>query len=278
VKELVAIAATLPKPKPVPMVAAAVPTPSEGIKAPRPSAGTLAPATLERWERRVTIFAQMLQRAFPSGSPRPDLTAQLKRVEESLARMSSVRERSMREQLKLEAIVTKTRESQGRFGRAMDTLGKDLSHAREEIQKAKEYGETLKRSSGSFSQLHAQIAKAPATPTRELDALYRQALAALEQALSGGSEQSKIDEYVKAKEQEITDTQFQIDALRAQLERLSKGSEDERAEVQKAVEQLGVDIAGVEQTLIADASTFANALRGRGELKDLFAELEMDAA
>jgi hypothetical protein len=160
----------------------------------------------------------------------------------------------------------------------MDTLGKDLSHAREEIQKAKEYGEGLKRGATTFAQLHAQVQKAAATPTQELGGLYRQAITALEQALAADSEQGKVDAYVTAKEREITDTQFQIEALRAQLERLSKGSEDERAEVQKQVESFGADIAGVEQTLINDASALANALRGRPELKELFAELEADAA
>ena len=277
VKELTAIAATMPRPKPAPVVPEAVPTPYDGVK--RPAAGTLAPATLERWERRMMIFGQMLSRVQP---PRPEHTKLLDGVRNTLASMNEVRQRSMREQMKLESVSARAKDAQTRFGRAMDALGVDLSRAREESQRAKDlerqYAEHLKHGSGPFSQVHAKILASPPVPSQELLGLYRAAAQAIEQALSATTEHGRATAYLQAKEREVTDTEFQIQELRAQLDRLSQTAEEEKGLIQKQVEVLGIEMAKIEKSVISDASTLANALRGRPELRELFAELEADAA
>ena len=282
VRDLTAIAATMPKPKPVPMVAEAIPTPLDGIKIMRPNAGTLAPATLERWERRVMIFGQMVQRITLPGKPRTELHQLLEGVQSTLGSMTEVRQRSMREQTKIESIANRAREAQGRFGRAMDALGQDLSHTRQEVLRAKElerqYTELLKHGSGPFNTVHAKVVASAPVPSQELMGLYRAGLEAMEQALGAGVEHGRALAYLQAKEREVSDTEFQIQELRAQLARLSQGAEDERAQVQKQVEQLGLEMASIEHTLIKDASALANAMRGRADLRDLFSELEADAA
>ncbi len=282
VKELSAIAARLPRPKPVAMRVEAMPTPIEGVKIARPVAGTLAPATLERWQRRVMVFGKMLERAFPGGNGPPNLSKLLERVTANVAQMTDVRQRSMKDQARLEGITTRTREAQGRFGRAMDTLGQDLSRVRSELQKAREieqqYAQTLKAGAGPFAALHARIVRAPPTPSNEIAELYRSALQALEQALTAEKEGGRAVSYREAKDREANDIDFQIQELRAQLERLSKASEDERAQVQREIETMGATMGGIEQALIQDASSLAQALRSRPDLADLFSELEADAA
>lgn len=279
-KELSAIAATMPKPRPVPTMAEAVPAPMDGTKVQR--AGTLAPATLERWERRVMIFGQMLSRAYPDGYVRPDLMQRLENVKASLARLAEVRQRSLQEQMKIEAITHRAREAQARFGHAMDALGQDLSRARQEHMHARElerqYAQFVQQSKGPFAEIHARLQASPAQVTPEMAALYRAGLEALERALAGENEHARAMSYLQAKEREVNDLEFQINELRAQLARLSQASEEERAQVQKQLEHLGAELATVEQTLIAEASMLANALRDHGGLRDLFAELEADVA
>lgn len=282
-KDLSAIAATLPAPAVPPPSVPPLPLDStEVVRAPRPASATLAPATLERWERRVGVFGKMLARAYRGTPPRPELVQLLDRVRVSLARMAELRQRSMREQVKIEAISARAKEAQGRFGRAMDTLGQDASRAREEVQRAKElearYAEQLARVGEPFAQIHAKVAAAPPVVSPELVALYRAGLEALEQAGEVAIEHRRAVAYLQSKEREVSDLEFQIQALRAQLARLSQSSEDEKSETLKLVEALGAEVAAIEQTLINDASELANALRGRADLNDLFIELEADAA
>jgi hypothetical protein len=245
----------------------------------RPAAGTLAPATLERWERRMMIFGQMLARVSP---PKPEYAQLLDRARNTLASMNEVRQRSMREQNKLENVSARAKDAQTRFGRAMDALGVDLSRAREEVQRAKDlerqYAEHLKHGSGPFSQVHAKIIASPPVPSLDMLALYRAGVQAIEQALSASTEHGRATAYLQAKEREVTDTEFQIQELRAQLDRLSQAAEEEKGAIQKQVEALGIEMAKIEKAVINDASTLANTLRGKPELRELFAELEADAA
>ncbi len=198
IKELSAISAQVPRPQqarkpPPPPPRRSAPqagapleaTPFDGQTRPQQAAkGTLAPATFERWERRVQIFAQMMGRAYPDGRARPEQIQLLERVRTAVGRMGELRQRSLREQMKLEAIRTQAREAQARFGRAMDTIGQDLSRVREELVRAKqvrdEYAQVLARGGAPFAQIHAKVVASPAAPTGELMQLYRQGLEALE--------------------------------------------------------------------------------------------------
>jgi tRNA A-37 threonylcarbamoyl transferase component Bud32 len=291
IKELSAISAQVPRPQsarrpppPPPRRGAAPggapdPTPFDGQPKPSaPAKGTLAPATLERWERRVQIFAQMLGRAFPDGRGRQDLFQLLERVRVTVARMSELRQRSLREQMKLEAIRTQARDAQARFGRAMDTLGQDLSRVREELVRARqvrdEYTQVLARGGGPFAQIHAKVVASPAAPTAELAQLYRAGLEALESLGRAMHEHQRAVAWLEAKEREAPDLQLQIDTLRAQLAKLSQGAEDESAQVQQVVGGLGSEMAQIEQTLMADAGKLADELRTDPRMRDLFSELE----
>jgi chromosome segregation ATPase len=192
--------------------------------------------------------------------------------------MSDLRQRSLREQAKIESIRTQAREAQARFGRAMDTLGQDLSRVREELVRARqtrdEYAQVLSRGGGPFAQIHAKVVASPAAPTAELAQLYRAGLEALEGLARAMQEHQRALAWLESKEREAPDLQLQIDTLRAQLARLSQAAEDESTQVQQLVGQLGSELARVEQALMADAATLAEAMRPDPRMRDLFAELE----
>ena len=195
--------------------------------------------------------------------------------------MGELRQQSLREQMKLEAIRSQARDAQSRFGRAMDTLGQDLSRVRQEVVGAKqvrdEYAQVLARGGGPFAQIHAKVMGAPAAPTAELAQLYRQGLDALESLGRAMQEQQRAGAWLESKEREAQDVQFQIEALRGQLAKLSQSSEDESAQLQTVVGQIGAHLAQVEQALMLDAGRFADTFRADARVADLFQELESDA-
>ncbi|MDP3274001.1 MAG: protein kinase [Deltaproteobacteria bacterium] len=289
IKELSAIAAQIPRPQvarrvpPPPTSRPAVPSLEGPLGQARGAAarkGTLAPATFERWERRVQIFSQMMDRAYPGGRSKPELSSLLDRVRTAVTRMGEQRQRSLREQMKIEAIHTQSREAQGRFGRAMDTLGQDQSRVREEIARAKqvrdEYQHVLARGGTPFAQIHSKVVSSPAAPTAELTQLYRAGLEALENLGRAMHEHQRAVAWLEAKEREVQDVNFQIEALRSQLAKLSQAAEDESGQVQQSVGQLGAEMAQIEQGLMADAVKLADDLRPVPVLHNLFAELEAD--
>ena len=289
IKELTASSANVPKPltqkKPPPpppvRKSASDATPLDAQGRPGASKGTMAPATFERWSRRVQIFSQMLQRLVPDQRVRPDLYQAHGRISGTVVQMGELRQQSLREQMKLEAIRSQARDAQSRFGRAMDTLGQDLSRVREEVVRAKqvrdEYAQVLARGGGPFAQIHAKVMGSPAAPTAELAQLYRQGLDALESLGRAMQEQQRAGAWLESKEREAQDVQFQIEALRGQLAKLSQASEDESAQLQTVVGQIGAHLAQVEQALMLDAGRFADTFRADARIADLFQELESDA-
>jgi serine/threonine-protein kinase len=292
IKELSAIAAQIPRPQqprkpPPPPLRGALASPTNAVDGtqsdgqPKSGAsvkGTLAPATFERWERRVQLFAKMLERADPDGRARPDLRQLLERIRLSVEKLRELRQRSLREQTKLDAIRAQAREAQARFGRAMDTLGQDLSCVREEIVRAKqlrdEYAQVIARGGAPFAQIHAKVVASPAAPTAELMQLYRAGLEALETLGRAMQEHQRAVAWLEAKEREAPDLQLQIDTLRTQLAKLSQAAEDESAQVQQVVAAIGSEMAQAEQALMADAGRLVDELRPDPRMSDLFAELE----
>jgi serine/threonine-protein kinase len=79
--------------------------------------------------------------------------------------------------------------------------------------------------------------------------------------------------WLEAKEAEVRDLQFQVQALRAQLDRLEEGYESERRSVEGSLADKGRTGEQLESELIHLASRFCDPLRPRGDLRDLFDQL-----
>jgi hypothetical protein len=268
---------------------------SGGFVAPTPPARSLPPAhsaslhgmfatdSASRWGRRSEILSQMLSRAFPAGTT-PELAGAFGRLRATVTLMSDVHARWLQEQHRLDRLAGAAREAQGRFGRAMDALGQDLSQSRQRTQgalaQATAAEAALKSRGEPFRQCHAAVvALGPgAAPTVEVADRYRAAMAALEALLPQAELLRRAQEEGRQGDDEVKDLEFQIDALRSQLERVSQASEAETAEVQPRVERLAAQLAEMEGVLVRAASELTTAMRGRHELDALFRELESDAA
>jgi serine/threonine-protein kinase len=253
-----------------------------------PLSGTLMmpvipPTALERWRHRATLYEHMIQRAFPPGSAPPRSVAAVMEMRAIVARLGELRELGLRDQSKLEALEKRATESRERLGHAVHVLALDLSSAREALRSARNaigaQDEVAAQARRTYVAAHEALMRigagrpvespspAAIAVARELaDALHRWSLAlrSNEDTQSG----------VPAAAAQVSDLEFQLTALRAQVERLQGHYDDERRETEAVLRRAGLEMATLEERLGRLGSEVAVPLRGRSDLIDLFARLE----
>jgi serine/threonine-protein kinase len=263
----------------------AMPTPEVGVT--RQAAATLPPTTLERWARRAAVFEQMIRRAYPTSAPPPELARALDELKAVIARINELRVAGLREQRKLEAMEQNARDARTRLGHAVDTLGVDLSQARQALQSARQevtpYFDADARARAAYVAAHERLAKSGfaggvTTPTAEAAQRFREVAEALDHWVLSSVAAEKARRWLESKEREVQDLEFQVQALRAQRERVERQYESERELIEQMLQANGREIASADQRLMALGSAIVEPLRLRAsELGDLFAELESPA-
>lgn len=275
VKELAALT-----PKGSASIAAPVPTPSRPIVAP-----TLPPTTLERWARRTAIFEQMLNRAYPAGDAPPDLRQLLEAIRNSLTHIHNLRSEGLREQRQLEQLQNDTRDQRARLGYAVQSLAEDLSQTRDAARRAKAevapYFEADDNAHASYRAAHSALqsrggCQEVATPSEALVRAWREVTETLDRWLLASGAAQKARRWVDSKDEAVRDLEFQVDALRQQLERSEGEFDQKKAASESILVTKGNEVTSREQELFERATELATALRTRQELGDLFAQLESE--
>jgi len=252
----------------------------------RAPAATLPPVTLDRWARRLIVFEQMLQRAFPGGPP-PDQRQTLDSVKKFVAEIGGLRGSSVEDQRKLEGLEGRQREGRERYGRAVDALGVDASKAREFARGAREgvdpytkavtqARELAQKTQGEI--LHWEGRSGFNAPYAELSAAYRKMADVVDHWLKTYELEKQAVAWAEAKEQEVQDLDFQIQELRGQLSKFEQSLEQEHATLEQKVTAAGKRAGELEQALLELATRFCAPLRSRPELATLFTELETESA
>ena len=274
IKELQALV-----PKGGPAVSPISATPSRPIVAP-----TLPPTTLEKWASRIAIFDQMVLRAFPSGGP-PDLMRLVEGLRQMLQRVQEIRSAGLKEQRKLEELETQARDNRARLGFAVQSLAEDLSQAREAARAASTevapYFDAEAQGRDAYLQAHRKLQELGGyQELKRPDEAYAKALRDVADAMDRWSLSTgaadKARRWVKAKEDEVNDLEFQVKALRANLERLEGKYSLERQSSEQLLVQGGTEVEQCEKQLMTMASALADQLRVKRELRDLFAQLERE--
>jgi len=252
----------------------------------RGPAQTLPPVTLDRWVRRMMIFEGMLQRAFPSGPP-AEQRKTLDTVKKYVGEITQLRSSSVEDQRKLEGLDQKVRDGRERFGHAVDALGVDASKAREVARGAREgvapYTAAVTQAKELMKQAHAQILHWEGrsgfqAPYKELSAAYRRTADIVDHWKQTADLEKQAIAWAEAKEQEVTDLDFQIHELRAQLAKFEQSVEQEHAALEQRVIAAGKKATELEDALLELATRFCAPLRARPELAGFFTELETESA
>jgi len=277
IKELQALA---PKSGPE-AVAPPAHTPSRPIAAP-----TLPPTTLERWARRTAIFEQMLGRAYPSGGAPSAVQELLSQIRGTLRKVHETRHEGLKEQRNLELLERDARDNRARLGHAVQTLAEDLSQAREAARAAQQevqpYFDADEQAKKTYLEAHHRLEQRGgyqvlSAPDEAFAKALREVAESLDRwALSHGAS-AKAHRWVDAKKKEVEDLEFQVKALRTNLERMETEHEARKAESEKVLVQGGAFAQEGEKKLIDLAGKFCDQLRSKSELQPLFHELEQES-
>jgi serine/threonine-protein kinase len=252
----------------------------------RAPAATLPPVTIDRWVRRLMVFEQMLQRAYPAGAP-ADQRSTLERVKKFVGDVTQLRGSSVDDQRRLEALEGRQREGRERFGRAVDALGVDASKARDVARGAREgvkpYTDAVTQAREMSLKVHAEVLhwegrSGMAIPYGELATAYRKMADLVDHWLKTVEFEKQAIAWAEAKEQEVADLDFQIQELRAQLGKFEQSLEQEHAQIEQKVIAAGKKASELEEALLELAQIFCAPLRQKPELAPLFTELEAESA
>jgi tRNA A-37 threonylcarbamoyl transferase component Bud32 len=91
----------------------------------------------ERWVRRALILESMVRRAYVKTTIPPEVARALAAFKDEVVRVETLRGTRSVQQSKLDGVTSRSRDARERLGRAMHALGRDLSEAREALEKAR---------------------------------------------------------------------------------------------------------------------------------------------
>jgi len=245
----------------------------------------LAPAALDRWLKRTTVFEQMLKQAYDV--PPVELAHLLGEVKRLVSEVSKLRSESVAEQRKLETLASRGREGRQRFGFAVDALGIDASKARDEARAAHAdvtpFADRSAEAKARVVASHREILlwegrSAFVEPYEALREAYEGAAHAVGAWIEVRASEQKATAQAEKRDREVTDLEFQIQELRAALAKLEHDVEDEKDRSEKRILELDQKSESLQVELLALATRFCAPLRRRPELVPLFHELEAEAA
>jgi serine/threonine-protein kinase len=246
----------------------------------------LPPSAMDRWQKRMTVFEEMLSRAF-EGKPPAELANMLEQVKKLVRQVAELRAESVAAQRELEALESRGREGRQRIGFAVDALGIDASKARDEARDARTevapFSKATSDAKSSVLEAHREVLmwegrSAFDEPYEALQEAYESAARAVKAWLGVRREEQKASAVADARDREVTDLEFQIHELHAALANLEHTVEDAKTKSETRIAELDRRTEAIQVELLALAARFCAPLRRRPELGPLFQELEADAA
>lgn len=246
---------------------------------------SLAPAAIDQWARRTSIFEQMLTVAHGDRYP-----IQARRLLDKIKRMVNeivgFRGEAKQQQRTLESIEAKRRDDRQQFGRAVDALGVDASRARDEARLARSRVEETSVRAETRAARVADLKRATKQadegtpdpkPSLKLAATHRAIADELERWIAVQAELEQCETQALQCESIVSDLEYQIQELRSGLARLEQSVEGEYVEVQERIKELECTATEMENDLLQIATEFCAPLRAMPALESLFEQLETES-
>ncbi len=254
------------------------------VSSPRP-ASTLRALEPTRWAKRTEVFAAMLARAYGGTPPQPAAAA-LAEMKEFVARMLRIGEETLAVQEEIESVAERGREGRQRFGFAVDALGVDLSRAKDEERVASEEVVTraarVTEAQEGFKTAQAEVVRwegrsAFLEPYTDLSAAYRGAADRVDAWRAARASEKEAKTALEARTRAVGDIEFQVRELRAALAAHEEQVERVLEDREQRIRALTEEADGLDRRLGELLRRFADPLRGRPELTELFRDLETAA-
>ena len=249
---------------------------------------TLAAGPGDQWARKIFVLEQMLARAYGTKARAPDeLTDLLDQVNERVRYVVGLRLDGYKAQEQLEAIELKGREKRARLGFAVDQLGVDSSKAKEDLRAARDAqeqaGAAVNAARQKYEEAHKELLYWEgrcgfAEPSKDLAKAYEEIATAVEEWIAVRHEEIRAGVSADTAERVVSDLDFQIRELRAALATHEQKLDEERAQCETTIQNVGKEADQIEDELEVLFSRFCKPLRARPELAPLFKELETEAA
>ncbi|HJL19498.1 MAG TPA: protein kinase [Sandaracinaceae bacterium LLY-WYZ-13_1] len=263
-------------------------SPTGEVPTPRPS--KLPPeqevredtASVDRWQARVGLFEQMLERAYPGGRPPHEMVETLAELRAAIGRLDGLRQAGVRAQRELDGLSKESREGSERLGHAVHVLAKDLSRAREEARSARlEAASRADAADAAKAGFHRMLAKVeamlearPEHPEPGLVERSRAVADAAEAWHRADDAAARSRARYERSEAEVRDLDYQVAELRRQLARLEAAIAERGETSRLRIQEQSEELRETERRVVDLAGRFVRPLRDRPELAELFVALE----
>lgn len=218
---------------------------------------------LDGWAQRAEVYQRMFVRAWPSGGAPQQVASGVPELQECVVRLSALH-RGARE---LEATLATRNESlrvdRERLGHAMQTLAEDLSSARA-ARRARAPDVPMAELAADYRRALAEVIALDARPVPSLEGLeaLRAASVAYEGWLGAVAESG------------VADIEFQLEAIRAQLDRIERDAEANRAVETHRLELNSHERRRLEARLLELTRVLQSHFRSVSSVRDLFESLK----
>jgi serine/threonine-protein kinase len=237
--------------------------------------------SLDRWKLRADILERMLERAYPDAKP-PEQAELFAELRAGLARLRTLEDDGLAAQVELDELEREAREASERLGHAVHVLAKDLSRAREEARSARqESKDRLEAALQAKDGYHHMLVKLevmtqsrPGHPGVALVEVSRALADATEAWQRADEAATRSTTRAERSEAEVKDIDFQVGALRTQLEHLERSIGERGATSRAVLEGNAEERHEVERRLARMVTRLVAPLKDFSELRELFIALE----
>ena len=248
----------------------------------RPSHAVIGKSeSLDRWKVRAEIVDRMLERAYPETKPPEELEV-LAELRRGVARLRTLEDDGLAAQAELDTLERESRDASERLGHAVHVLAKDLSRAREEARSARQESKgRIDAALAAKDGYHHMLVKLEVM-TQSRSGHPGPALVEVSRSLADATEAwqhadeaaTRSTARAERSEAEVKDIDFQVGALRMQLEHLEHSIAERGATSRAVLERNAEERHDVERRLAKMVTRLVAPLKDRADLRELFVALE----